>query len=49
MFYDLMIYDTKDVTKCTLSSALILVMESQTLQLMEWIEIQNIEYLENGT
>ena len=43
-FYDLTIY----VTKCTLSNVLILVMVSETLQLMEWLEIQNIEYLKKG-
>ena len=47
-FNNLMIYDTKKhVTKCTLSKVLILVMASHTLQLMEWLEIQNIEYLKN--
>ena len=42
-FNDLMIYDTQDkrhLTKCTFSNVLILVM-------MEWFEIQNIEYLKN--
>ena len=43
-FYDLTIY----VTKCTLSNVLILVMVSETLQLMEWLETQNIEYLKKG-
>ena len=36
-----MIYDTK----CALSHLQILVMAPETLQLMEILEIQNIEYL----
>ena len=46
-----MIYDAKDMLqniRSLFSYALILVISSQILQMMEWLEMQNIIYLENG-
>ena len=50
-FHDLMIYDAKDMLqniRSLFSYVLILVISSQILQMMEWWEMQNIIYLENG-
>ena len=45
-FGDLMSCGSKDIQKCTLSHVLILIM---TTEIMGWLKIQKLEYLENRT
>ena len=37
------------IQKCTLSHVLILIVTSLIWEIMEWLKIQKLEYLENGT